>query len=575
LFFGQKQVELSSMSVLDEFQKDKELEELHLKEAEELAQLLSKRYGVPYIDLSKTSINADALHLIPEEEARALEVATFQAIGKEVSLAALSPQKPEIQDLVENFKLKNLNIKLFITTQDSLEHAWERYADLAQSEKTKIGLIEISDQNIAELTQKFKTLEDIQKEIGTESAQALKEGGISGILEVLLAGALVTEASDIHIEPEEGGIRLRYRLDGVLQDVSSLEQRIYVQVLSRIKLVSGMKLNIKQAAQDGRFSIRQGEAEIEIRSSIIPSAYGESIVMRILNPKTINLTFETLGVEDKLFHIFDQEIHKPNGLVLLTGPTGSGKTTTLYSFLRRINSPETKIITIEDPIEYHLKGINQTQVNRKEGYTFLSGLRSALRQDPDIIMVGEIRDSETAKVAIHSSLTGHLVFSTLHTNNAAGTIPRLIDLGINPKIITSALTLSIAQRLVRKLCEVCKEEYEPGPGEKEVITPILESIKKKRPDLLPASWTKLYKGKGCKECNGTGYKGRLGIYEAIVMDDQVAKATIENPNEKEIQIAATSQGILDMRQDGILKIVNGKTTLDELGRVVDLYEEII
>lgn len=563
------------MSVLDDYKSDKQVEGLHLKEAEELAQLLSSRYGVPYIDLSKTDINSDALHLIPESEARAKEVAAFQIMGKEVSLAVLSPHKPEIQEIIEDFKLKNLIIKLYLTTPASLTHAWERYQDLANSEKTRVGLIEISNEHIAELTKNFKVLNDIKDAIESESEEALKEGGISGILEILLAGALITEASDIHIEPEEGDIRLRYRLDGVLQDVSPLKQKIYNQMLSRIKLVSGMKLNVKQAAQDGRFSIKQGDTEIEIRSSVIPSAYGESIVMRLLNPETINLTFENLGVEAKLFHVFDQEIHKPNGLVLLTGPTGSGKTTTLYSFLRRINSSESKIITIEDPIEYHLKGVNQTQVNKKEGYTFLSGLRSALRQDPDVIMIGEIRDSETAKVAVNSSLTGHLVLSTLHTNNAAGTIPRLIDLGVNPKIITSALTLAIAQRLVRKLCENCKTEYTPTKEEKDLIDKVLASAQKKRPDLVPASWTKIYKEVGCEKCNNTGYKGREGIFEAIIMDDAIEQTTIENPNEKEIRLAAMPQNILDMRQDGILKVVSGSTTIEELGRVIDLYEEII
>lgn len=561
---------------------DKHLQDLREKEAEELAQTLSGRYGLPYLDLSKTAINTDALRLIPEDEARLAAVAAFKVVNKTLSLAILAPNKPEAQAVIKDLEGKNFKVELFMVSEVGLESAWTRYSEVSLSEKTKAGLIEISNEDVTRLTEQFKTLTDIKTEIDKESGLALSQGGISGILEVILAGGLVTDASDIHIEPEQETIRLRYRLDGVLQDVADFPLKIHRQIISRLKLVSGMKLNVKEAAQDGRFSIALENSDIEIRSSVIPSAYGESVVMRILNPKTIELTFAKLGVETRLFEIFNREIHKPNGLVLLTGPTGSGKTTTLYAFLREINSPENKVITIEDPIEYHLGGINQTQVNKKQGYTFLLGLRSALRQDPDVIMVGEIRDSETAKTAVQSSLTGHLVFSTLHTNNAQGAIPRLIDLEVNPKIITSSLTLSIAQRLLRKLCPHCKKEIAPTESEKELLSALIQSIKEKRLELVPENWqgeiteaNKIFVAGGCEQCNGIGYKGREGVFEAIVMDDAVAAATITNPSEKEIKIAAKPQGILDMRQDGILKVITGRTTLEELSRVVDLYEEII
>ncbi|MFA6253780.1 MAG: type II/IV secretion system protein [Candidatus Paceibacterota bacterium] len=553
---------------------ERQLGELRAKEAEGLAQVLADHYKLPYLDLSKTLINTDALRLISEEEARQAGIAAFRLNGKNLSLALISPEKSGVQTIIDELKGKNFNVSVYLSSEPGLEGVWDKYEEISKSNRSRAGLIEISSESIAEFTEKFKTLKDIASELAKESATAEKEGGISGILEIIMAGGLVTEASDIHIEPEQEDIRLRYRLDGVLEDVASFPTKIYTQVISRLKLVSGMKLNIKKASQDGRFSIILKNTEIEIRASVIPSAYGESVVMRILNPESINVTFEKLGIEPELFEIFKREIHKPNGLVLLTGPTGSGKTTTLYSFLREVNSTESKIITIEDPIEYHLTGINQTQVNRKQGYTFLSGLRSALRQDPDIIMVGEIRDPETAKIAVQSSLTGHLVFSTLHTNNAQGAIPRLIDLGLNPKIITSALTLSIAQRLLRKLCEFCKQAKEPEAWEKELIEKVLESIKKKRPELIPATH-KIYKNIGCEKCHGTGFKGREGIFEAIYMDDAVSAAAITNPNEKEIKIAAIPQKILDMRQDGILKVIKGETTIEEMGRVIDLYEEII
>ncbi len=560
----------------DEEKQDKRLSELHLKEAENLAQTMSVRLGLPYIDLSKFSINTDALRLIPEEKATVAKIAVFKIVGKNISVAVISPNNPEVEKIVSDLKAKNYRPTLYLVSTLSLDRALERYAEISKSKKSEAGTIDISNTNIEEFLKEFKQLSDIRDKMETESQITLREGGISAILEIILSGALAISASDIHIEPEADDIRLRYRIDGVLQDVINFHQKIYRPILSRIKLVSGLKLNVKQTAQDGRFSIKAGsETEIEIRTSVIPGAYGESIVMRVLNPKNIEVTFEKLGITSDLMEIFDREINKPNGLILLTGPTGSGKTTTLYSFLQKINSPESKIITIEDPIEYHLKGINQTQVNRQKGYTFLSGLRSALRQDPDIMMVGEIRDSETAKIAINSALTGHLVLSTLHTNNSAGTIPRLIDLGVNSKIISSALTLSIAQRLIRKLCPDCRREVETPESEKELVIKILESIKKKKPNFIAPTVNKTYEAVGCLKCNDTGYNGRLGLFEAIYMDNNIANITTTNPNEKDIRIAAIPQGILDMRQDGILKVIEGTTSFRELSRVIDLYEEII
>ena len=558
-----------------EKKRDKKLAELYKQESEDLAVVLAKRHGLPYLDLSKTAINTDALRLIPMMEARAAGMAAFKVIGRTIHLATIAPANPKIAEIIKDFENKNYQTELYLVSENSLALAWSLYAEISESEASDVGLIQISAEQITAYLNRFQALSNIQSALTEENRSAEQGSGISTILEMILSGALASEASDIHIEPEEKAVRLRYRLDGVLADVSEISTRIYRQIISRIKLVSGMKLNIKLTAQDGRFSIKVSGEEIEIRASVIPSAYGESIVMRVLNPKSIQLSFENLGVEDRLFKIFEKEIVKPNGLILLTGPTGSGKTTTLYAFLRRINLTGSKIITIEDPIEYHLKGINQTQVNREKKYTFLSGLRSALRQDPDIIMVGEIRDGETAKIAINSSLTGHLVFSTIHTNNAAGTIPRLIDLGVNPKIISSALTIAIAQRLVRKLCPACKKSVELTAEEKALLTEVTESIKLKRQDIVAPVIGQIFEAVGCLACNGSGYKGREGIFEAILMDEAVAKITTENPDEKEIRRAAIPQGILDMRQDGILKVLNGRTSLEELRRVIDLTAEII
>ena len=397
------------------------------------------------------------------------------------------------------------------------------------------------------------------------------------MLEIILAGAIAIKASDIHIEPEEARSRLRLRLDGVLHDVIFFENNIYHLLNSRIKLLSGMKLTSK-IAQDGRFSIMEEKEEINIRTSLVPGAHGESIVMRILDPKSIQMDLEELGIEPYLFSIIEQEIIKPNGLILVTGPTGSGKTTTLYAFLRKIYSPEINIITIEDPIEYHLTGITQTQTNNERGYTFLEGLRSALRQDPDVVMIGEIRDAETAKTVIEAALTGHMVFSTLHTNNAAGVIPRLIDLNANPKIMVSALSLSIAQRLVRKLCPHCKVEKIPNQKQEEIMRLIMDGIKEENKSLSnyninPNAPIKLFSPVGCEKCNMSGYSGRIGIFEAIKTDEAIEKIMPQNPSEREIKRVARIQGILSMRQDGVVKILNGITSFEEVLSVVDLLEE--
>ncbi len=557
--------------------RDKRVDELHSQEAESLAQMLSSKYDLPYIDLSKFPINTDALKVLPEEEARRANLAAFKINGKNLFLVTMSPAKEETKAALQDLREKNYQLHVYLGSEASLTRAWERYPEISRSRRTEAGVIDISDEAIAEFAKQISDVDSLNKAFSTEGVAALSSGGVSNLLEVLLAGAIVTDASDIHIEPETERVRLRFRLDGVLHDVSFLEPRLYRHMISRIKLLSGLKLNVQKSAQDGRLSIRLEDNDIEIRTSILPGAYGESVVLRILNPKAIAVTFETLGIEPALFEIVKKQITKPNGAIFLTGPTGSGKTTTLYSFLRYISTGENKTITIEDPIEYHLKGISQTQVNPDKNYTFLTGLRSALRQDPDIIMVGEIRDKETAKIAINASLTGHLVFSTLHTNNAAGTIPRLIDLDVNPKIIDSALNLAMAQRLLRNLCRACKQESTPTAEEQKLIDGVVASIKEKRPDLAPTQTSKIWRAaeSGCAACNHTGYKGRQGIFEAVLIDELVAPLLLSNPSEREIKIAAKGQRILDMRQDGMLKVLAGETALEELARVVDINEEII
>ena len=546
------------------------MEELHGQEEEGLAEAMSKKYGLPYVDLSVTPINIDALRIIKEPEAREAELAPFNIVNKKMSVGVISPNNQKTIEAVESLKSRGFIPTIYMVSHQSLEKVWGRYKDLSYAMETKGGALDIENEEIQELVKEVKTAEDIKKSVEQVINQK-KSYRISRILEIILAGAISVNASDIHIEPEDENVRLRFRLDGVLNDILNFDHSTFNLLLSRIKLISNLKLNIKEKAQDGRFSIKLGDAEIEIRTSLLPGGYGESVVLRVLNPNAISVPLEELGINEKLLKIIMHELQKPNGMILNTGPTGSGKTTTLYAFLKKVHSPGIKIITIENPIEYHLQGVVQTQTEEDKGYTFLEGLRSALRQDPDIIMVGEIRDTETAEIAVNAALTGHLVFSTLHTNNAAGTFTRLIDLGVNPKVITSAVNIAMAQRLIRKLCPACKKKVKPDEREQKLIKEVLASVMDKD-NLVGLDIDNTHKEVGCKECNFTGYQGRTGIYEAILTNQKVEEIVKENPSEREINKASEDQGFLTMKQDGIIKILRGITSFNELARVIDLGE---
>jgi len=558
------------MVTFDEAKQKKRLEELRKKEEEKLVEILSKKYGIPYIDLSAEPINTRALSAMKENVAKEATLVPFNLKKKELSIAIFSPNNDKTQQELQRLEERGYKIKLFMASHAGLEHVWERYKDVTKTQKTEAGVLDISADELSSISEKFKSAEEIKDAI--EKLLVSKDiHHISKVFEIMLGGAIAIGASDVHLDPQEKNVRMRYRLDGILHDVFLLDYKTYRLLITRIKLLSGLKLNITGDTQDGRFSIKIKDINIEIRTSILPGPYAEGAVMRILNPKAISVPLEDLGIEPRLLEMLEKEIKKPNGMILNTGPTGSGKTTTLYAFLRKIYDPGIKIITIEDPIEYHLDGISQTQVDTKTNYTFLSGLRAALRQDPDVIMVGEIRDGETAKIAINSALTGHLVLSTLHTNTAAGAIPRLIDLGINPKVIGSALNIVIAQRLVRKLCVKCKKEDIPNEKELLIIKKNLVSVKEKREDKsFVFDPIKIWRAGKCKECGNTGYKGRVGIYEAILMDEKIESIMTENPNEREIEEAAKGQGIFNMKEDGIIKILSGIISMEELERIMDM-----
>lgn len=455
------------------------------------------------------------------------------------------------------------------------------------SRNSKItGEVIISPSVLTQIKKKIKNIADYKKEIENNL-----EKNITELLEIILGGTIKLEGSDIHLEPKEENSKIRVRVDGLLQDVLSFDTKICQSLVSRIKLISGLKLNVVDRPQDGRFSISLEESNsvtdlIEIRTSTLPTEHGEAVVMRILNPKNL-IDLEALGLREDLLKLFNKEIKRPNGMIIVTGPTGSGKTTTLYAFLKKIQKPETKIITIEDPIEYHLKGITQTQVSAPRGatqaeslasliqtsrrvpmyYDFANGLRSIMRQDPDVVLVGEVRDLETASIALQASLTGHLVFSTLHTNDAAGTIARLQALGEKPVNIAPAINMAIAQRLVRKVCKKCVKI-------EKVSTIILQKIKKGLKNLPKnVKLQKLNKdikipvAVGCKGCNFTGYQGRVGIFEAILIDDELEKFILTSPSISVLREKAIKKGMVTMYQDGILKVLQGVTTIKEIERI--------
>lgn len=556
-----------------QFDEDKQrlkLDDLRKKDEEEYMKADATGRAMSYVNLMQSPVDSDALRLVPETKARPAKLAPFGILGKKVSVALLNPDLPEAVEVLKELTNRGYTLALFLASERSLAYAWDKYKELSFAYETKSGALDISNEQITDIVKSVKSVADIKKNIDEILAQK-KSYRISRVVEIVIAGALALNASDIHIEPEEGYARLRVRLDGVLNHILDFDLDTFYLILSRVKLLSGMKINIKAEAQDGRFSVKLNDNDIEIRASVLPGAYAESIVLRLLNPKSIAVSMEELGVEPKLLKILEHEIAKPTGMILNTGPTGSGKTTTLYAFLRKVHNPQIKIITIENPIEYHLPGIVQTQTNSEKGYTFEAGLRAALRQDPDIIMVGEIRDPETASIAVNAALTGHLVFSTLHTNNAAGTFPRMIDLGVNPKVISSAVTIAMAQRLVRKLCVFCKKEIPFEKSKKELVKRIFDTIKDEEYQKLAT--TKTWEAVGCDKCNATGFKGRIGVFEAIRSDQNIERVVNENPSEREIKLAALPQGILSMQQDGIVKVLRGVTSLAELERVIDLDEE--
>ena len=539
------------------------LQQLRRESEEEKAKNLADKLGFSYIDLRISPIDEYALALRKKEEATAAKAAIIQKRQRDLIIVTTNPQSKETVSFIEGLKKDGYKAEIMITSKSNLGRALEKY-ELVKTKKEITQKAEIDIEELKQIEKDINNLKDLEQKLSQSNISATE------LLNFIMATALKLNSSDVHFEALAKDLaRIRFRIDGVLQDAGQISAALYKLLLSRVKILSGLKLNIHDQPQDGRFSFEAERTSIEVRASSMPSEFGESLVLRVLDPATISLKLEDLGIQDYDFKTIEKELQKPNGMIITSGPTGSGKTTLLYAFLKKINTPELKIITLENPIEYHLEGVEQTQVSADNDYTFANGLRSILRQDPDIIMVGEIRDNETAETAIHAALTGHLVFSTLHTNDAAGAIPRLVDMKINSNLIPSALNLVIAQRLIRRTCQKCSKDVKPDEKTLEKIKNGLKDLpsRVKKPDLENIT-IKQESEKGCPACNFTRYKGRIGIFELFIVDEEMEKIILKTPSFIEIKQAAIKAGMVTMEQDGLLKILQKITTLEELGRVL-------
>ncbi|MFA0739657.1 MAG: hypothetical protein LKKZDAJK_002779 [Candidatus Fervidibacter sp.] len=543
----QWQEAISAMAKVDEGKQWTEaLAELGYCSEEDVLHALSAVLHLPLVNLREETIDPEVLALVPAEMAFRHQVLPLRKENGALIVAVADPLNVETESLLRF--VTNLPVRLVLAKPAELR------AQLEQHYMRKV---------IAEAeTEEIEVIKEAEEDIGDPTRLA-KEALVIRLVNMLIRNAVRERASDIHIEPLERELRVRYRVDGVLHEVPAPAKRLHPAIVSRIKIMANLDITERRKPQDGRIKVRILGREVDIRVSIIPTVFGESVVMRLLDRTAMNFTLKDLGMLTDDLEKFDRLIKIPYGIILATGPTGSGKTTTLHAALKRIYSPERKIVTIEDPVEYQLEGVTQIQVNPAVGLTFATGLRSILRHDPDVIMVGEIRDHETAEIAIHSALTGHLVFSTLHTNDAPGAITRLIEMGIEPFLVASSVEGVLAQRLVRKICPRCKEPYRPSQAVWDYLV---------QQGFVEAGEPILRHGRGCNECRFTGYSGRTGIFELLVMDDELRDLVLRKASSHEIRAAAMEKGMRTLYQDGMLKVALGITTVEEVERVTHAAE---
>ncbi len=532
------------------------------EQQERMAQYRASQAGLPYVNLTAFPMDAEILEIVPRTQAQDAAAVLFYKVGRDIRLGVVNPAQKGVKELLAILEKRfGVEAQLHVISHRSLKVALSRYSREGEVEAIPKGEVRVTQEEVSAFAKTLKTLDDLGKRITSLPP--------TEVLNVIVVGAVTVGSSDIHIEPKETQARLRYRIDGVLQDITDFDRQGWALILSRVKVLSKLKLNVKERPQDGSFVLKVGEETYDMRVSTLPGLYGENIVMRILSRKAEAVEIKDLGMKMRDEVLVRHELKRTNGMILVTGPTGSGKTTTLASFLREVNNPDLKIITLEDPIEYRIPGIEQTEVDDSAGYTFAKGLRSILRQDPDMIMVGEMRDAETAETAVHAALTGHLVFSTLHTNNAAGAVPRLVDMGIKPFVLAPAINLIIAQRLVRVVCPDCAEAYVPDIATKEKILEIMRGVSPQvfTPKMLEKSDLRFYKAKGCVKCTKTGYRGRVGVFEIFSVEGEMEQLVLNAADSTRIETEALKQGMTTIAQDAYLKVIEGITTIEEVERV--------
>lgn len=525
---------------------------------ESLAKAKAAFFNIPYVDLRKTQVLPTVLSLIPAESMNFYNFAPFEQMNGVLKIAIVDPTNLAALEALEFLGQKqHMQVQLFLASQSSLDMAIGRKRNL----KKVVGEALKNIQQTEAVEQK-PVIE--QKE---SKPQVIEDAPIVKIVDVILTNAIEGNASDIHIEPSEKDVRVRYRIDGILHTSLMLPKSVHAAIVTRLKILSNLKIDESRLPQDGRFHMEVGSKVVDLRVSILPLIYGEKVVMRILDKTGSVPTLEQLGLRGRNLQWVKENIKKTHGIFLITGPTGSGKSTTLYSILSILNTTTVNIITLEDPVEYFIEGINQSQINPDIGLTFAAGLRSILRQDPNIVMVGEIRDKETAEIAVHAALTGHLLFSTLHTNNAIGAMPRLVDMGIEPFLLVASVNLVLAQRLVRKICPDCKQAIPVTKAAEEEIRAHLKGVPPEYLEGVNTTALQMFKGEGCEKCGHTGYVGRFGIFEAMPVLPEVQDLVITKVSVRKMYEETAKFGMITMKQDGIIKVLRGETTMEEIIRV--------
>lgn len=516
---------------------------------EKISEAKAKMLGIPFVAIENASFSPEALGLVPEAVVQRFNLIPFLFDPKTQTLSIAMGNPVDLEAITFVRQKTGLNIKAFAASPSAVKAAIDM-----QYKQELVGQVGEALKETAKEPGAAKTVDS------TQISQIIKEAPIAKIVSTILEYAVKSRSSDVHIEPQEDRVRVRYRIDGILYDRLSLPKSVQEAVISRIKILSEMKIDEHRTPQDGRFNFKTEDKEVDLRISVLPATHGEKIVMRLLRKSGGIPTLQELGLEGTALRNLEVNMLRPHGIIIVCGPTGSGKTTTLYSVLNKLNSPKVNIMTLEDPVEYEMPGINQVQINTAVGLTFASGLRAFLRQDPNIILVGEIRDKETTDLAIQAALTGHLVFSTLHTSNAAGALPRLVDLGAESFLLASSINAIVGQRIVRKICATCKVNFAPPQA-------IVEDIKNTLGPLLPQGPINFSKGQGCSECGNSGYLGRVGIFEVLPVTQKISDLILKRADNNTLEHEAVAEHMITMKQDGYLKLIRGVTTLEEVLRV--------